>query len=86
MKIDVLEKPATVGDILAWNMAIPAVLAVWVPFYIATVVVPKFQSMFDSLGGKLPAVTVFVISWGGIYALGLAALVLVMVFLGLFKV
>ncbi len=34
----------------------------WIPcFYLLLFVVPKFNKMFDSLGGKLPSVTVAVI-------------------------
>ncbi len=86
MPNSILEKPATIGDILAWNMAIPAVLSIWVPFYIATMVVPKFQNMFASLGGALPAFTNFIINWGIFFAVAVAGLILTLVFMGLFRV
>ena len=86
MQYDVLDKPATVGDILAWNMAIPAVITAWAPLYVATAIVPKFKTMFASFGGILPFVTVFVIDYGGIFTLVVTAISLALVFIGLFKI
>jgi hypothetical protein len=55
-----LSKPATLGDVIAWIIAIPVFISTIVCFRVPYVI-PQFEKMFMSLHAKLPGITVFIL-------------------------
>jgi len=57
-----LDRPATIGDVIAWVLAVPAVALGLYGCPYAGAQVPRFVPMFDALHAKLPTMTVLVLA------------------------
>jgi hypothetical protein len=57
-----LDRPATIGDVIAWVLAVPTVVLGLYGCPFTGAQVPKFMTMFDALHAKLPTMTILVLS------------------------
>lgn len=58
-----LDKPATIGDSIAWGLSVFMTSFHVVLGRVATTALPKFEPMFASIGGDMPGITKFALRW-----------------------
>ena len=82
--MNILDKTATIGDLLVWNIGLAGFLLNISVCPIMPSIVGRFDKMFMALGGKLPFVTELMIAHcGKIYAIT-TIVVTAMIYLGIF--
>jgi len=81
-----VDKPATIGEAIAWIFAVPTIVfAVFIGPYLPHVL-NKFEPMFKMLNAKLPGITIFMLTHGSWFLPIVPIIVSVAMIFGIIKV